>query len=44
VLRFLLYLPLKRGGIGGVPPPFFAIRTPMRSIGYAAKQSGRGST
>src|SRR5215211_1577717 len=26
--------PLKRGGIGGLRPPFLALRTPMRSIGY----------
>src|SRR5215211_7415366 len=32
----LLHLPLKRGGIGGLRPPFLALRTPMWSIGYGA--------
>src|SRR5215470_5234475 len=31
-----------RGGRGGLRPPFFAPRTPMRSIGYGAKRAGWG--
>src|SRR6185295_310285 len=39
LINSLPYLPLKGGGAGGPWPPSFAIRTPMRSIGYA--RSGR---
>src|SRR5437588_12948552 len=35
----LLHLPLEGGAIGGLRPPFLALRTPMRSIGYP--RSGR---
>src|SRR5215470_8258669 len=31
-----------RGGRGGLRPPFFAPRTPMRSIGCGAKRAGWG--
>src|SRR5262245_10836208 len=39
-LRRLLHLSSGGRGIGGLRPPFFKSRTPMRSIGYVAKRSG----
>jgi hypothetical protein len=38
--RRLRHLPLQGGGIGGLRPPF---RTPTRSVGYVAQQTGWGS-
>src|SRR5262249_57294314 len=35
-------LPACGESIGGLRPPFLALRTPMRSIGYGAKRAGEG--
>src|SRR5262245_60180222 len=35
-------LPACGESIGGLWPPFLALRTPMRSIGYGAKRAGEG--
>jgi hypothetical protein len=42
-VRHLLHLPLKGGGIGGLWPPFLAIRTPMRASAMALLRAGWGS-
>src|SRR5262249_62434041 len=35
-------LPACGESIGGLRPPFLALRTPMRSIGYGAQRAGEG--
>src|SRR5215469_11480532 len=37
-------LPACGESIGGLRPPFLALRTPMRSIGYGAQRAGEGDS